>query len=108
MTEARKQRVRRTKEEKLRIIEECRKRGIVETCKKYGIYPASYYAWVERFALDDIKGAHPEASKEYLKEIRRLEKENAQLRSIMAQKDLESAMKDELLKKKYGQKKSGK
>ncbi len=104
MTEAKKPRVRRTKEEKLRIVAECRKHGIVETCKKYGIYPASYYDWVERFALDDGMGAHPEASKDYLKEIRRLEKENAQLRSIMAQKDLESAMKDELLKKKYGQK----
>ncbi len=36
-----------------------------------------------------------------LKEIRRLEKENAMLSETIAGKDLESKLKDELLKKKY-------
>jgi putative transposase len=35
-----------------------------------------------------------------LKEIRRLEKENAVLKEIIAEKELESRFKDELLKKK--------
>jgi putative transposase len=36
-----------------------------------------------------------------LKEIRRLEKENDLLKKIIAEKELESKLKDDLLKKKY-------
>lgn len=36
-----------------------------------------------------------------LKEIRRLEKENALLKQIIAEKELESKLKDELLEKQY-------
>jgi transposase-like protein len=63
MTEARKPQFGRTREEKLRIAAECRKYDIVETCKKHGIYTASYYDRVQRFALDDARGAYLEASK---------------------------------------------
>ena len=38
---------------------------------------------------------------EHLKEIRRLEKENELLKKLLAEKDIESHLKDELLKKKY-------
>ena len=37
----------------------------------------------------------------HLKEIRRLEKENAMLKQLVAEKELEGKLKDELLKKKY-------
>jgi putative transposase len=37
----------------------------------------------------------------HLKEIRDLEKENALLKKLLAEKELESHLKDELLKKKY-------
>ena len=36
-----------------------------------------------------------------LKEIRRLEKQNQQLKQLLAEQQLESKLKDELLKKKY-------
>ena len=45
---------------------------------------------------------------EQQKEIRRLEKENQRLRNVVAQQQLESAMKDELLKKKYQEQRRGK
>ena len=47
MSEMKKQKVHRSKEEKLQIIEEAQKNGITVTCTKYGIYPATYYQWVE-------------------------------------------------------------
>lgn len=37
----------------------------------------------------------------HLKEIKNLEKENALLKKLLAEKELESHLKDELLKKKY-------
>ena len=38
---------------------------------------------------------------DHLKEIRRLEKENERLKQLVAEQQLESKLKDELLKKKY-------
>ncbi len=41
------------------------------------------------------------ANKERLKEVKRLRKENEMLKQIIAEKELESKLKDELIKKKY-------
>lgn len=101
MSEERKVNVRRTKEEKLRIIEEVKKYGVSVTCAKYGIYPTSYYQWVEKFRMMGEKGLEHGMTKEHLKEIKRLQKENDELRKLVADQQLESRMKDELLKKKY-------
>jgi putative transposase len=40
-------------------------------------------------------------TKEYLKRIRELEKENLKLKEIVAEKELEGKLKDDLLKKKW-------
>jgi putative transposase len=101
MSEERKAKVHRTKEEKLRIIDEAKKNGVTATCTKYGIYPASYYQWVEKFKEMGEKGLEHGMTKEHLKEIRRLQKENDELRKLVADQQLESRMKDELIKKKY-------
>jgi putative transposase len=108
MSEPRKPKVHRTKEEKLRIMQECQKHGVVVVCKKYGIYPATYYSWVRKFKSMGAEGLQHGMTKEYLKEIRRLERENARLKDLVVQKELESSMKGELLKKKYAPKKFGK
>ena len=93
---------------KLRIMEECQKHGVVVGCKKYGIYPAICYNWVRKFKSMGAEGLQHGMTKEYLKEIRRLEREHARLKDPVVQKELESSMKDELLRKKYGPKKPGK
>jgi len=108
MSEKRTEKIHRTKAEKLRIIEECQKNGITETCKKYGIYPSSYYSWVRKHKLMGPEGLTHGMTREQQKEIRQLEKENQQLRNVIAQQQLESAMKDELLKKKYQHQRRGK
>lgn len=101
MSESKKGKVHRTKEEKIRIIQEAQKHGITATCAKYGIYPASYYQWAEKYREMGEKGLQHGMTKEHLKEIRRLQKENDELRKLVADQQLESRMKDELLKKKY-------
>jgi putative transposase len=45
---------------------------------------------------------------EHIKEIKRLEKENEQLKLLLAEKELEGRLKDELLKKKYAWARNGK
>lgn len=101
MSEGKQTKVHRTKEEKLRIIAEANKHGVTATCAKYGVYPASYYQWVEKLKDLGEKGLEHGMTKAHLKEIRRLQKENDELRKLVADQQLESRMKDELLKKKY-------
>jgi putative transposase len=101
MSTERKPKVHRTKAEKLAILKEGEKNGISATCRKYGIYEASYYQWKNNFHEKDNAGLQGSMSKEHLKEIKRLQKENRQLKDLLIKEQLESQLKGELLKKKY-------
>lgn len=90
-----------TKEEKLKILEEVKKNGVQATLDKFGIYPATYYSWKKKFETMGETGFQHGMTPMHLKEIRRLEKENNLLKKLLAEKDLEAHLKDELLKKKY-------
>jgi len=96
-----KERKKFSKEEKLRIIEEVAAQGVKVTLDKYGVYPATFYEWKRKVDAMGEKGLDWGMTPEHLKEIRRLEKENQQLKELVAEQQLESKLKDELLKKKY-------
>ncbi len=67
---------------------------------KYKIYPGTYYSWKRK--LDEIgeEGLTHGMTKAQQKRIRELEKENRLLKELVAEKELEGRLKDELLKKK--------
>lgn len=90
-----------TKEEKLKILKEVESEGLNVTLSKYGIYPASYYFWKEKFDQMGDSGFDHGMKKEHIKRIRQLEKENALLKKIVAEKELEGQLQQELLKKKF-------
>ena len=101
MSTERKPKVHRTKEEKLLILKEGSANGVAATCCKYGIYEASYYQWKNKFQEIGDAGLQHGMTKEHLKEIKRLQKENQQLKDLLIKEQLESQLKGELLKKKY-------
>ena len=88
-------------EEKLKIIQEVKEQGVKTTRDKYRVYPATYYEWKRKLEATGEKGLEWGMTPEHLKEIRRLEKENQQLKQIVADQQLQSELKDKLLKKKY-------
>jgi putative transposase len=90
-----------TKEQKLAIIEEASLQGVQATLEKHGLYPTTYYSWKKKFETMGEAGFRHGMTPEHLKEIKRLEKENEQLKLLLAEKELEGRLKDELLKKKY-------
>ncbi len=90
-----------TKEQKLDILKEVEKNGVTVTLEKHAIYPATYYSWKKKYEDMGSTGLSHGMTKRHLKEIKRLEKENGLLKKLLAEKDLESHLKDELLKKKY-------
>lgn len=90
-----------SKEEKVRIVKEAAEQGVKATLDKYGVYPATYYEWKRKLDCMGEQGLDWGMTPAHLKEIRRLEKENARLKRIVADQQLDSQLKDELLKKKY-------
>jgi putative transposase len=90
-----------TKEQKLSILTEATEQGVTKTLEKHGIFPATYYSWREKLNSMGSEGLDHGMTKEHLKRIRDLEKENKALKELVAEKELEGKLKDELLKKKY-------
>jgi len=90
-----------TKEEKLKILKEAKRQGVKVTLEKYNLYPATYYYWKRKFESMGSDGMDHGMTKERLRMIKQLQKENEMLKQIIAEKELEGKLKDELLKKKY-------
>lgn len=90
-----------TKEKKLQILKEASIKGVKATLEKYGIYPASFYSWKKKFEQMGEIGLQHSMTKERLARIKELEQEIELLKQLLAEKEMESKLKDELLKKKY-------
>ena len=97
-----------TKEQKLEILEEASVQGVQATLDKHGLYPTTFYSWKKKFETMGEAGFRHGMTPEHIKEIKRLEKENEQLKLLLAEKELEGRLKDELLKKKYAWARNGK
>ena len=87
--------------EKLAIMKEASEKGVKITLAKYALYPATFYYWKKKVTEIGEQGLTHGLTKERLAIIKKLEKENQALKEIIAEKELESKLKDELLKKKY-------
>lgn len=90
-----------TESEKLSILKEASAKGVKVTLSKYDIYPATYYYWKKKLLVYGESGLSHQTLKDYQSEIKRLSKENKALKLLLAEKELEGRLKDELLKKKY-------
>ena len=90
-----------TKEEKLNILREASENGVTATIEKHGIYPVTFYSWRKKFQEMGEEDLRHGATPAQIKRIRELEKENQKLKEIVAEKELEGRLKDELLKKKW-------
>lgn len=91
-----------SKEEKLSILEEAKKEGVQVTMRKHGIYPGTYYSWKKKLAVDGEGGLSDQLTrKKTHQRLAQLEDEVSLLKQLLAEKEMEIALRDELLKKKY-------
>ncbi len=90
-----------SKEQKIKIMQEVSTNGVRETLDKYGVYAATYYAWKKKYEEMGEEGFAHGMTKQRLARINELEQEVDCLKQLLAEKELESRLKDELLKKKY-------
>lgn len=94
-----------TPEERLSIVQESQKEGMVETCRKYNLSPSLLSKWKQRYLNKGLEGLKTQY-KRVDPEIRALEEENERLKRIIAKQALEIEVKGELLKKTPIQKKT--
>lgn len=88
-----------TKQQKLSILKEAAESGVNATLEKHGIYPATYYSWRKKFKEMGEEGLQHGMTRDHLKRIRELEKENQKLKEIVAEKELVVKMHEEIKKR---------
>jgi putative transposase len=93
----------RTPQEKERILQEIERLGVVAGCRKHGLSRNLYYEWLDRYNSQGLAGLEDRRGKNLDAMMKKLEKENRILKELLAEKELESKLKDELLKKKIAQ-----
>ena len=93
----------RTPQEKEKILLHIQVLGVIAGCRKYGLARTLYYEWLNRYNALGLDGLEDRRGKFLNAKFKRLEKENKILKELLAEKEIESKMKDELLKKKFGQ-----
>jgi putative transposase len=92
----------RTPQEKERILLDIQALGVVAGCRKHGLSRTLYYDWLNKYEASGLEGLEDRRGKNMDAHIKRLEKENRILKELLAEKEVESKLKDELLKKKFG------
>jgi len=78
----------------VRILKEaeCRTSTVQEICRKHGISEQSYYRWRKKYGGMTVSE---------MKRLKELEKENARLKRLLAERDLELDVAKELLEKNW-------
>lgn len=76
--------------------------GVQATLDKYGLYPATYYSWRKKLLLEGETGLDAVAQRRKDRDyISQLEDELSLVKQLLAEREMEIALRDELLKKKY-------
>ena len=81
-----------SEDQMVKILREADKSPVAQVAKKHGISEQSIYAWRKRFGTLEAVD---------VKRLRQLEQENAKLKKLVAERDLEIDVMKEVARKKW-------
>jgi len=81
-----------SEEQMVKILREADKSPVAQVAKKHGISEQTIYAWRKRFGTLEAVD---------VKRLRQLEQENAKLKKLVAERDLEIDVMKEVARKKW-------
>lgn len=81
-----------TEEQKVKMLREAEKTSVAAVAKKHGLATETIYGWRRKFGSMDVPDA---------KRLKKLETENARLKKLLAERDLEIEVMKEIAAKKW-------
>jgi len=81
-----------TEEQKVRILRETEQDSVANVARKHGVSAETVYSWRRRFGGMDVDEA---------KRLKELERENARLKRLLAERDLEIDVMKEIAARKW-------
>lgn len=81
-----------TEEQMVKILREADKVPVVDVAKKHGVSEQTVYLWRRRYGRLDMAD---------VRQMRSLEHENARLKKLLAERDLEIEVMKEVMRKNY-------
>jgi len=81
-----------TEEQKVKMLQEAEKTSVAAVAKKHGLSPETVYKWRRNFGGMDVADT---------KRLKKLEQENARLKKLLAERDLEVEVMKEIAGKKW-------
>lgn len=81
-----------TEEQMVKILRECDRSPVADVAKKHGVSEQTLYIWRKKFGTMDAADA---------KRLKGLEAENARLKKLLAERDLEVEVMKEIAAKKW-------
>jgi transposase-like protein len=88
-----------SKAQKLEALDLMKKVGSAETSRRFGVSTTSLYKWLDQYEKAGDFGLQSKSGKSKTKELLRLERENATLKTLVAEKELCIRIQKEMLKK---------
>ncbi len=98
---------RNSPKEKQQILDESQTLGLIETARKHGLSYQTLKNWQDTYTVSGLEGLKSGPGK-LSPELKRLQIENQRLKELVADKELELKIKNELLKKTSSLKSTGK
>ena len=86
-------------EEKLEILSTFQKEGIGRTSRQYGVSGTMIYRWQKVFDREGNDGLSGKPQRDKELAIIKLERENRELKAIVAEKELQLRIQEEVIKK---------
>jgi putative transposase len=92
-----------TPEEKQLILAQGEANGVAMTCREHGVSTSLYYTWRRKLKEHGADGLSRQgrAATIHPAEIAQLERDNALLKKLLAEKEMELSLAKELIKKKF-------
>ena len=90
-------------QEKIEILEYYKLHGLTQTTRKFKVSQTSIYKWRDKLEAEGADGLENQQRKDPLSdpEFLRLQRENKELKAIVAEKELQLRIQAEMLKKSH-------
>ena len=87
--------------DKLEVINYSNKESVLKASRQFEVSQTSIYKWIKRYEEEGESGLTPIKSQTESSELKRMKRENQQLKELVAEKELQIRIQSEMLKKSH-------